>query len=92
MTPLAVAKILYAESALVVVAGETTLRALRRMVHQGLRRCDLPRLRHSGSDAVTISTTQSLTRAVLSMTEAHSVGARLRRSPRVTARAVAHRA
>ena len=92
MTLLAISKALDAESALVVMTRETTLRSLRRMMHQGLRRCDLMRLWHPGSRVVAISTTQSLPRTMFRMTKTHSVSAGLRGSPHVTARRVARRA
>ena len=91
MTPLAIPKIFDTEGALIVVASRTALRASLCMMHQRLRRCDLPGLWYPGSDVVAIITTQPLTLAVPGMAEIHFVSVGPCVSTRIRSLAVARR-
>jgi hypothetical protein len=92
MASFTIPEILYTESSPVVVASRTALRASLCMMHQRLRRCDLPGLLHPGSDVVAIITTQSLTRVMPGVAEIHFVSIGPCVSPRITTCAVASRA
>jgi hypothetical protein len=89
MTLLAITKILDAEGTLVVMTSQATLRARRCVMHQRLRRRDLLCQCNRGSNVMAIIATQSLSRAVLGVTEIYFISIGLRGSSQITACAMA---
>src|SRR5688500_11905121 len=85
---LAVGKVVAAEGAAVVVARHAALRARRGVVHERLRRSDLPALPPARQDVVAVVAAQALAR-VLGVAEVDAEGGRGLRRPSVAAEAVA---